>query len=102
MYSLLLGTYPLDGLGCPGVTKVVIDIRKFVFPSPLWEFDSETELDLGNYSKRIRVERDLSLCELLNGDVGILYGWPNVRNKSCVFVPTHFDLPIALLKFILT
>jgi hypothetical protein len=62
---------------------------------------AETKLDLGNYSKRIRVERDLALCELLNGDVGILYGWPNVRNKSCVFVPTHFDLPIALLKFIL-
>jgi hypothetical protein len=32
---------PLDGLGCPGVTKVVVDPEKFVLPSPLWEFDSE-------------------------------------------------------------
>jgi hypothetical protein len=33
----------------------------------------KTELDLGNCSKWIRVERDLALCELHNGDVGILY-----------------------------
>jgi MoaA/NifB/PqqE/SkfB family radical SAM enzyme len=32
--------YPLDGLDCPGVTKVVVDPRKFVLPSPLWRFDS--------------------------------------------------------------
>jgi hypothetical protein len=31
---------PLDGLGCPEITKVVIDPRKFVLPSPLWGFDS--------------------------------------------------------------
>jgi hypothetical protein len=30
----------LDGLGCLGVTKVVIDSGKFVLPSPLWRFDS--------------------------------------------------------------
>jgi hypothetical protein len=30
----------------------------------------ETELDLGDRSERIRVERDPPLCELLNGDVG--------------------------------
>jgi hypothetical protein len=34
----------------------------------------ETELDLGDHSKWIRVERDLALCELHNGDVGILCG----------------------------
>jgi hypothetical protein len=34
------GFVPLDGLGCPRVTKVVVDLRKFVFPSPLWGFDS--------------------------------------------------------------
>jgi hypothetical protein len=33
---------PLDGLGCPGVTKVVVDLKKFVLPSPLWGFDSES------------------------------------------------------------
>jgi hypothetical protein len=32
--SFLLGTCPLDGLGCPGVTKVVVDLEKFVLPSP--------------------------------------------------------------------
>jgi hypothetical protein len=55
----------------------------------------ETELDLGDSSKRCRVERDPTLYELLNGDVGILCGWLNFRNKSCVFVSTHFDLPIV-------
>jgi hypothetical protein len=46
----------------------------------------ETELDLGDCSEWIRVERDSTLCELHNGDVGILYAWPNFRKKSCVFV----------------
>jgi hypothetical protein len=30
-----------------------------------------------------------TLCELHNGDVVILYGWPNFEKKSCVF---YFDL----------
>jgi hypothetical protein len=34
----------------------------------------ETELDLGDHLEWIRVERDLTLCELHNGDVGILVG----------------------------
>jgi hypothetical protein len=34
------GFVPLDRLGCPRVTKVVLDLRKFVLPSPLWGFDS--------------------------------------------------------------
>jgi hypothetical protein len=46
----------------------------------------ETELDLGDRSWWIRVERDLTLCELHNGDVGILCGWLNFGKKSCVFV----------------
>jgi hypothetical protein len=44
----------------------------------------KTELDLGDHSKWIRVERDPALCELPNGDVGILYGWPNFRKKNLV------------------
>jgi hypothetical protein len=36
----------------------------------------ETELDLGDHSEWIMVERD----------VGIFCGWPNFRKKSCVFV----------------
>jgi hypothetical protein len=47
----------------------------------------ETEVDLGDHSEWIRVERDLTLCELHNGDVRILYGWPNFGKKSYVFVP---------------
>jgi hypothetical protein len=46
----------------------------------------ETKLDLGDRSKGIRVERDPALCELHNGDLGILCGWPNFGKKSCVFV----------------
>jgi hypothetical protein len=46
----------------------------------------ETEFDLGDHLEWISVERDLTLYELHNGDVGILYGWPNFRKKSCVFV----------------
>jgi hypothetical protein len=46
----------------------------------------ETELDLGDRSEWIRVERDPTLWELHNGDVGILCGWPNFEKKSCVFV----------------
>jgi hypothetical protein len=46
----------------------------------------ETELDFVDCSEWIRVERDLALCELHNGDVGILCGWLNFRKKSCVFV----------------
>jgi hypothetical protein len=46
----------------------------------------EAELDLGDHSEWIRVERDLTLCELHNGDVGILCGWPNFGKKSCVLV----------------
>jgi hypothetical protein len=34
----------------------------------------ETELDLGDRSERIRVEKDPALCELHNRDVGILCG----------------------------
>jgi hypothetical protein len=56
------------------------------------------ELDLGDRSKSIMVERDTTLCELLNGDVVILSGWLNFGNKYCIFVPTHFDLLIALAQ----
>jgi hypothetical protein len=46
----------------------------------------ETELDLGDRSEWIRVERDSALCELHNRDVGILCGWPNLWKESCVIV----------------
>jgi hypothetical protein len=34
----------------------------------------ETELDLGDHSEWIMVKRDLTLYELHNGYVGIIYG----------------------------
>jgi hypothetical protein len=45
-----------------------------------------TELDLGDHSEWIRVERDPALYELHNRDVDILCGWPNFKKKSYVFV----------------
>jgi hypothetical protein len=46
----------------------------------------EAELDLGDHSEWIRVERDSALCDLHNGDIGILCGWPNFGKKSCVLM----------------
>jgi hypothetical protein len=61
----------------------------------------ETELDLGDRLEWIRVETNLTLCELHNGDVGILCGWPNIRKKSCVFVPLISIYFLFLFKFAL-
>jgi hypothetical protein len=46
----------------------------------------KTELDLGDRLEWIRVERDPTLCEIHNGDVGIICEWSNFRKKSCVSV----------------
>jgi hypothetical protein len=59
----------------------------------------ETELDLGDRSEWIRVERDPTLCELYNRDVGILCRWPNFGKKSCVFVSLILIYFLFLLKF---
>jgi hypothetical protein len=64
----------------------VIDPRKFVLPSPLWDLIVQIKLDLADRSEWIRVKRDPTLCELHNGDIDILCGWPNFEKKSCVFV----------------
>jgi hypothetical protein len=62
----------------------------------------ETELDLGDRSEWIMVERDPALCELHNGDINILYGWSNFRKKYCVFVPLILIYFIFFFKFVLT
>jgi hypothetical protein len=62
----------------------------------------ETELDLGDRSELIMVERGPTLCELHNKDVGILCGWPNFGKKSCVFVPLISIYFMFLFKFVLT
>jgi hypothetical protein len=58
----------------------------------------EAELDLGDHSEWIRVERDLTLCELHNGDVGILCGWQNFRRKSYVLVSLILIYVLFLFK----
>jgi hypothetical protein len=64
----------------------VVDPRKFILSLLCGDLIVETEIDLGNHSKWIRVERDPTLCELHNRDIDILCGWPNFEKKSCVFV----------------
>jgi hypothetical protein len=59
----------------------------------------ETELDLGDHLEWIRVERDPALCELHNGDVGILCRWPNFGMKSYVFVSLILIYFMFLFKF---
>jgi hypothetical protein len=61
----------------------------------------ETELDLGDCSEWIRVEKDPALCELHNGDVGIICGWPNSGKKYCVFVPFISIFFLLSFKFVL-
>jgi hypothetical protein len=104
VYSLFLGIRPLDELG------VVQESSRLWWTSenlycPLLRGDLivKTELNLGNHSARIRVERDMSLCELLNGDVGNICGWPNFGNKSCVFCACSFRFTYCFcLEFDLT
>jgi hypothetical protein len=59
----------------------------------------ETKLDLDDRSEWIRIERNLTLCEPHNGDVGILCGWLNFRKKSCVFMPLFLIYFLFLFKF---
>jgi hypothetical protein len=61
----------------------------------------ETELDLSDHLEWIKVERDPTLCEPHNRDVGILCGWPNFRQKSCAFVPLILIYFLFLFKFVL-
>jgi hypothetical protein len=61
----------------------------------------EIELDHGDHWKWIMDERDPTLFELHNGDVGILCGWPNFRKASCVFVPLISVYFLFLFKFVL-
>jgi hypothetical protein len=89
-----LGDLPLDGLGCSGATKVMVSLCR--------DLIVKTKLDLGDRSKWIRVEKDSTLCELLDRDVGNLCGWPNIGNKSyvssaCLFQFTLCSCPSLFL-----
>jgi hypothetical protein len=58
----------------------------------------EIELDLGNRLEWIRAERDMTLCELHNRDVGILCGWPNFEKKILCLCAFHCDLLPVLVQ----
>jgi hypothetical protein len=58
----------------------------------------KTGLDLDDRSEWIRVERDMTLCELHNEDVCIICGWSNFRKKSCVFVSLILIYLLFLFK----
>jgi hypothetical protein len=51
----------------------------------------KTELDLSDRLEWIRVERDPALCELHNGDIGILCGWPIFRFGLKIFESLNFE-----------
>jgi hypothetical protein len=59
----------------------------------------EIELDLGDRSEWISVERDSTLCELHNGDIGILCGWSDFGKKSCIFVSLILIYFMFFFKF---
>jgi hypothetical protein len=61
----------------------------------------KTTLDLVDRSEWIRVERDLTLCELDNGDVCILCVWLDFGKKYCVFVPLILIYFLFMFKFVL-
>jgi hypothetical protein len=55
-------------------------------------------LNLDDCSKLIRVEKDMTLCELHNGDVGIFCGWPNFKKKILCLCVSHFNLLHVLIQ----
>jgi hypothetical protein len=60
--------------------------KNLYYPLLFRDLIVETELNLGDRSDWIRIERDLSLSVLHNGDVCILCGWLNFGKKSCVLM----------------
>jgi hypothetical protein len=91
MCSLFLGTYPLDRVGVVRESQGCDEPQKVcIFLSFEGDLIVKTELDLGDRSERIRVERDPAFCELFNGDVGIICEWLNFGNKSCIYCACSF------------
>jgi hypothetical protein len=76
----------------------VVDPGKLGLPSLCEDLIVKTELDLSDRSEWIKVERDPTLCEFHNRDVGILCGWQNFRKKSCVLVSLILIYFIFLFK----
>jgi hypothetical protein len=73
--SLFLGTCPLDGLGVVRESlRLWWTLESLYYPLLCGDLIVKTKLNIGDHSERFRVERDPTLCELLNGDVVILCG----------------------------
>jgi hypothetical protein len=73
----------------------VVDTKKLYCPLLCGDLIVKTGLDIGDHLEWIRVERDPTLCELHNRDVGILCVCPNFRKKYCV---SHIDLLPILVQ----
>jgi hypothetical protein len=90
---------PLDGLDCPGVTKVVADPGKFVLPSLLWGFDC------GSWTRfwwSFRVDYGWKRLDSLWAPQQRrrhLLWWPNFGKKSCVFVSLILIYFMFLFRF---
>jgi hypothetical protein len=80
----------------------VVDFKKFVLYSSLWDLIVKIELDLDDRLEWIMIERDSTIYELHNGGVGIFCGWPKFRKKYCIFVPLISIYFLFLFKFVLT
>jgi hypothetical protein len=66
------------------VSKFVDDPKKFVSPALLSKVEKEFALTFVVDLWRIRVGKDLTLCELLNREYDTFVVWPNLGIKSCV------------------
>jgi hypothetical protein len=76
----------LDRLGCPGVTKVMVDLEKCVLPSPLWGFDSKNWIrSWWSFGVDYGWKRSDSLWAPQRRRRHP-FGWPNFEKKYCVFV----------------
>jgi hypothetical protein len=71
-----------------------VSIGKFVLPYSSWGLRVSTGLPWWQLG-RIRIERDLALCELLNGDVGNLH-----EQILCLLVPLAFIFCCMFMFFV--
>jgi hypothetical protein len=68
--SLLLGTCPLDRLDVVLKSpRLWWTSKSLYYPLLRGDLVVETELDLGDHSEGIMIEKDPTVCELLNEDV---------------------------------
>jgi hypothetical protein len=98
-----LGAYLLDRLGVVQESpRLWWTSESLYYPLLCGDLIVETKFNLDDRSERFSVERNLTLCELLNGDVGILCGgWTLEINlvSLCLLILIYL---LFLLKFVLS